>query len=46
VAVLSRQLPAGRASEATLPVAALVPGTYTLRIEQAGRTTSTRFEKE
>ncbi|MET4075603.1 cellulase family glycosylhydrolase [Hymenobacter sp. UYCo722] len=46
VQVLSRQLPAGSSSEAALSVANLAPGLYTLRVVQAGRTTSTRFEKE
>ena len=46
VAVLSQQLPASPSTEAALAVAALAPGLYTLRVEQAGRTTSTRFEKE
>lgn len=45
VAVLSRELPAGRAADA-VSVAGLEPGLYTVRIEQAGRVTSTRFEKE
>ena len=46
VQVLSRQLPAGSPHEAALSVADLAPGLYTMRVVQAGRTTSTRFEKE
>ena len=46
VQVLSRQLPGGSAKEASISVAGLEPGLYTLRVVQAGRTTSTRFEKQ
>ena len=46
VQVLNRQLPAGSSVGATLSVAGLEPGLYTLRVVQAGHITSTRFEKE
>jgi endoglucanase len=44
--VLSQEVPAGTAPEAAVPVAALEPGTYLLRVVAGGRTTTTRFVKE
>ncbi|WP_208174548.1 cellulase family glycosylhydrolase [Hymenobacter negativus] len=44
--VLSREVPAGAFPNTAVAIDALEPGIYTIRIEQRGQVTATKFEKE